>query len=67
VKPYSNQQYSISTGTPSLDVFIGNGLPLGSLVVLFEDQYSHYYSHFLKSYLAEGVVNEHKVLIVDPD
>jgi hypothetical protein len=59
--------YSVSTGTPSLDVLIGNGLSIGSITVLFEDQFSHYYAHFLKSYLGEGIVNEHKVLIVDPD
>jgi hypothetical protein len=57
----------VSTGTPSLDTFIGGGLALGSLVVLYEDSLSHFHSHFLKSYLAEGVVNDHKVLIVDPE
>lgn len=67
VKPYANQQYSISSGTPTLDAFIGGGFPLGSLVVLYEDTYSHYYSHIQKSYLAEGVVNEHKLLVVDPE
>ncbi len=50
-----------------MDNLIGGGLPVGSLVVLIEDSFSHYHSHFLKSYLAEGVVNDHKLLIVDPD
>jgi hypothetical protein len=68
VKPFPNSQYGLSTGTPSLDAFIpGHSLPIGSLYVLFEDTFSRYYVHLLKSYLAEGIVNEHKVLVVDPD
>jgi hypothetical protein len=35
--------------------------------LLFEDSFSHYYTHFLKGYLGEGIVSEHKVLIVDPE
>ena len=67
VKPYANQQYSISSGNPSLDQFIGGGFPIGSIVVLLEDSYSHLYDHFLKNYLGEGIVNDHKVMIIDPD
>ena len=66
VKPYPNQQYSVSSGNPSLDYFIGGGYPVGSIVLQIEDSFSHYHSHFLKGYMAEGIVNEHKVLIVDP-
>jgi hypothetical protein len=50
-----------------LDHFIGGGLPLGTLTILFEDSFSHFFSHFHKSYLAEGIVNEHKVLVLDPE
>ena len=50
-----------------MDGFIGGGFPLGSIVLLLEDSFSHYYSHFLKSYLGEGIVSEHKLLIIDPD
>ena len=67
VKPYSNSQYAISSGSPSFDQVIGGGLPIGSLIILFEDSFSHYYAHFLKNYLGEGIVNEQKVLIVDAD
>ena len=68
VKPFPNGQYGISTGTPSLDAFIsGHSLPIGSVCVLFEDTFSRYYVHLLKSYMAEGIVNEHKVLVVDAD
>ena len=68
VKSYPNGQYGISTGTPSLDGFLpGQALPLGSLSVLFEDTFSRYHVHLLKSFMGEGVVNEQKVLVVDPE
>ena len=56
VKSASNGQYHISSGNPSLDEVIGGGLVVGSLVVLFEDNLSQYYNHFLKTYLGEGIV-----------
>jgi hypothetical protein len=65
VIPFSNGQYCVSSGNISLDSILGGGLPLGSMVVLYEDSHSQYYCHFLKSYLAEGVVNKHQCLVVD--
>jgi hypothetical protein len=59
VIPFSNGQYCVSSGNISLDSILGGGLPLGSMVVLYEDSHSQYYCHFLKSYLAEGIVNKH--------
>ncbi|TNV73412.1 hypothetical protein FGO68_gene145 [Halteria grandinella] len=67
IKPFPNQQYCLSSGTPTLDALIGGGFPLGTLVVLYEDNFSHYYTHFQKAFLGEGVVSEHKCLIIDPD
>eukprot|EP00347_Sterkiella_histriomuscorum_P018973 403343453 len=67
VRPFANQQYCLSTGNPSLDSLIGGGLPIGSIVLLLEDSFSHYHAHFVKNYLGEGVVNEHKCFIVDAD
>lgn len=37
------------------------------MTVLFEDNISNYYGHFLKSYLGEGIIREHKCMIVDPE
>lgn len=34
---------------------------------MVEDNISNYYGHFLKTYLGEGIVRDHKCLIVDPD
>ena len=68
VKTFSNQQYGVSSGTPSLDAVLpGNALPLGTLCVLYEDTFSRHYVHLHKSYLGEGIVNEHKCLVIDPD
>ena len=68
MKPFPNSQYGISSGTPSLDAFLsGNALPLGTLCVIYEDSFSRHYMHFLKTYLGEGIVNEHKCLIIDAD
>lgn len=67
VKSYANQQYSVSSGNQSLDHVLGGGFPIGSIVLLFEDSYSQFYAHFLKTFLGEGIVNEHKNLIIDPD
>ena len=66
---YANQQYAVSSGNPSLDQALsqGLGLPIGSLSLLLEDQFSHIYTHFQKDYLAEGIVNDQKCLIVDSD
>lgn len=44
---------------------IGGGLPIGSLVLMLEDSFSHYHAHLVKGFLAEGIVNEHKCMIVD--
>lgn len=57
--------YTISTGNQTLDTVIGGGLVVGSLTLLYEDSMSHYYSHFQKTYLAEGIVNEQKCIVVD--
>ena len=67
VKSAGNGQYHISTGNPSLDEVIGGGLIVGSLVVLYEDNSSQYYNHFLKTYLGEGIVQQHKSVIIDPE
>ena len=60
-----NGQYCVSSGNTSLDTILGGGLPLGTLTVLYEDSHSQFYSYLLKTYLAEGIVNKHKCIIVD--
>lgn len=59
--------YLVGSGTPTLDTVCGGGITIGSLTVLFEDCMSHFYSHFQKSFLAEGIVRKQKCLVVDPE
>ena len=67
VKTASNGQYIISSGNQSLDAVIGGGFIIGSINILYEDHMSQYFGHFLKTYLGEGIVRQHKCLIVDPE
>ena len=66
VKPVAGQ-YMVSTGNQSLDSVLGGGLTVGSVSLMIEDSLSQFYGHFLKTYLAEGIVHVQKCLIVDPE
>ncbi|XP_052860508.1 elongator complex protein 4 [Anopheles cruzii] len=52
-----------SSGNPSLDHIFGGGFPLGSVIGLEEDKYGNYARVLAKYFLAEGIVNDHSVLI----
>ena len=67
VKPATNGLYTVSTGNSSLDSVIGGGIAIGSITMLYEDSMSAFYSHFQKTYLAEGIVRKQKCLVVDND
>ena len=62
---FPNGQYCVSSGNQSLDQILGGGIPLGTIVVLYEDNQSQYYSHFLKTILGEGIVHGNQCMIVD--
>ena len=65
VIPFSNGQYCTSSGNVGLDSILGGGLAIGSVTLLYEDSHSQYYCHFLKTFLAEGIVNSHHCVVVD--
>ncbi|CAF1374783.1 unnamed protein product [Rotaria sp. Silwood1] len=52
-----------SSGISSLDTFIGEGLPIGSLVLIYEDKYSNISDSILRCYLSEGIYNKHDLCI----
>ncbi|XP_058800743.1 elongator complex protein 4 isoform X2 [Phymastichus coffea] len=58
-----NAQLLISSGIPSLDHFIGGGLPIGSILLIEEDTYSTYSKVMYKYFIAEGIVNNHLVFV----
>ena len=47
-----------SSGISSLDTFIAGGLPIGSLVLIYEDQNSNLSDSILRCYLSEGIYNK---------
>ncbi|CAF0984535.1 unnamed protein product [Adineta steineri] len=52
-----------STGISSLDTFIGGGLPIGSLLLIYEDKNSNLSDSILRCYLSEGIYNKHDLCI----
>lgn len=62
-----NKQLLVSTGIPSLDFYLGGGIPVGSILLIEEDEASSYSSLFFKYFLAEGVVSNHSILLASLD
>ena len=52
-----------STGISSLDAFLGGGLPIGSLVLVYEDPNSTLADSILRCYLAEGIYSQQDLCI----
>lgn len=49
----------MSTGLADLDRLLGGGLPLGSLTLILEDEWSQHHATLLKYFLAEGAACGH--------
>ncbi|XP_031780894.1 elongator complex protein 4 [Nasonia vitripennis] len=62
-----NAQLLVSTGIPSLDHFIGGGLPIGSILLIEEDAYSTYAKVMYRYFIAEGIVNSHSLFVASQD
>ncbi|XP_063112801.1 elongator complex protein 4 isoform X8 [Cavia porcellus] len=58
-----NGQLLVSTGLPALDQLLGGGLAVGTVLLIEEDKYNVYSPLLFKSFLAEGVVNGHTLLV----
>jgi elongator complex protein 4 len=59
-----NGQLLISSGISSLDEVLGGGLPVGSLNLVLEDQFTNYSSYLLKYFLAQGVSNSQPACLI---
>uniref|UniRef100_A0A2P2I2E5 Elongator complex protein 4 n=1 Tax=Hirondellea gigas TaxID=1518452 RepID=A0A2P2I2E5_9CRUS len=60
-------QLQVSTGIPSLDTVLGGGVPIGSLLLLEEDNNEVYSTFFTKCFLAEGATAGHELLVASLD
>ncbi|XP_050067743.1 elongator complex protein 4 [Anopheles maculipalpis] len=56
-------QSVISLGNPSLDHVFGGGFPIGSIIGIGEDKQGNYSRVLSKYFLAEGIVNNHPLLV----
>nr|CAI5821460.1 unnamed protein product [Callosobruchus analis]CAI5830559.1 unnamed protein product [Callosobruchus analis] len=62
-----NGQLMISSGIQSLDFLTGNGIPVGTVVLVEEDFHGCYSKVLLKYFLAEGIVSTHSTFIASQD
>ncbi|XP_023218826.1 elongator complex protein 4-like [Centruroides sculpturatus] len=62
-----NMQLIVSTGVPTLDYFLGGGLTVGTILLIEEDKYGRYAKLLMKHFLAEGVTNNHSILLASGD
>lgn len=53
-----------SSGIASLDAFVGGGLPIGSLLLVYEDANCNLSDSVLRCYFAEGVYSKHDLCVV---
>ena len=58
-----NNQTVISSGVAAIDFLLGGGLPLGSLVLLEEDQLRTYSDLLLRYFLSEGILCGHSTVV----
>ncbi|GFS85907.1 elongator complex protein 4 [Nephila pilipes] len=62
-----NAQLLTSTGSSTLDFFIGGGLAVGTVCLIEEDCYNTYSNILVKYFLTEGVANNHKLFLSSGD
>ncbi|KAI8329340.1 Elongator complex protein 4 [Chlamydoabsidia padenii] len=62
-----NGQLLVSTGVPSLDDILGGGLPVGTVLLVKEDQATTYAQLLLKYFLAQGISSKHHCALVSKD
>lgn len=60
-------QLLISTGLISLDSIIDGGLPVGTILLIEEDEYAIFSHLFIKYFLAEGIVSSHGLFVASLD
>lgn len=54
-----------SSGVPDLDILLGGGLAIGTVLVLEEDLSGNYSKLLLKYFLSEGLVHNHSLVVTN--
>ena len=62
IRPGPAGRTIVSSGLADLDLILGGGLPLGSLILVLEDGVTSHHLTLLQYFIAEGLNNEQKVL-----
>ena len=57
-RPGLSGQTLVSTGLADFDKLLGGGVPLGTVVLLLEDNHTQNHSTLIKYFLAEGAANK---------
>ncbi|KAI6649758.1 Elongator complex protein 4-like [Oopsacas minuta] len=58
-----NNQTVISSGVAAIDFLLGGGIPLGSLVLIEEDELRIYSNLLLRYFTSEGILCGHRVIV----
>lgn len=66
-RPGLHGQTLISCGLADMDKLLGGGLPIGSIMLLLEDEHSQQHLNLIKYFLAEGVACRHSVCWLVPE
>eukprot|EP00112_Aurelia_sp_Birch-Aquarium-sp1_P024770 Seg798.3 transcript_id=Seg798.3/GoldUCD/mRNA.D3Y31 product="Elongator complex protein 4" protein_id=Seg798.3/GoldUCD/D3Y31 len=59
-----NNQLLVSSGVPSLDNILGGGIPVGSVLLVEEDNYTTFSDILLRYFVAEGILCGHGLIHV---
>jgi hypothetical protein len=62
-----NNQLLTPIGIPSIDSFIGGGLPVGSVVLIGQDKHNSFSDIISRCFIAEGVTHKHSIYVADPN
>ncbi|XP_066932426.1 elongator complex protein 4-like [Clytia hemisphaerica] len=62
-----NNQLLVSSGIPSLDMLIGGGIAIGTLVMIEEDLHRTYSNVMHKLFLAEGIKCKHSIFVANEE
>jgi elongator complex protein 4 len=60
-----NNQLLTPIGIPSIDSFIGGGLPVGGVCLIGQDQLNFYTDIISRCFIAEGVTYKHSIFVAD--